>query len=104
MLGGVKQSGVRAIISKGWAGLGGGDGAAAPPQDPNIYFIGDCPHDWLFQHVSAVCHHGGAGTLSAGLRCGRPTIVVPFFGDQFFWGAMVYRVGFFFLLRGVRYR
>ncbi|KAJ3037692.1 hypothetical protein HDV00_001414 [Rhizophlyctis rosea] len=92
VLEGVRQAGVRAIISKGWAGLGASDGAVAPPQDPNIYFIGDCPHDWLFQHVAAVCHHGGAGTLSAGLRCGKPTIVVPFFGDQFFWGAMVYRM------------
>lgn len=34
--------------------------------------------------VSAVCHHGGAGTTAAGLRAGKPTIIVPFFGDQFF--------------------
>ncbi|CAM4955396.1 unnamed protein product [Rotaria socialis] len=59
----------------------------------NIYGIGNCPHDWLFQHVSAVCHHGGAGTTAAGLRAGKPTIVVPFFGDQFFWGAMINKSG-----------
>ncbi|KAI8821048.1 uncharacterized protein EV422DRAFT_50699 [Fimicolochytrium jonesii] len=95
----VKLANVRAIISKGWMGMGdGGAGIAKtvgtedPPPDPNVFFIGDCPHDWLFKHVAAVCHHGGAGTLSAGLRYGRPTIVVPFFGDQFFWGAMVYRM------------
>ncbi|KAI8821802.1 uncharacterized protein EV422DRAFT_527053 [Fimicolochytrium jonesii] len=90
ILEGVKLSGVRAIISKGWAGLGKGSDATS--QDKQTFFIGDCPHDWLFKHVSAVCHHGGAGTLSAGLRCGKPTIVVPFFGDQFFWGAMVHRM------------
>jgi sterol 3beta-glucosyltransferase len=43
--------------------------------------------------VAAVCHHGGAGTTAAGLRAGKPTIVVPFFGDQFFWGAMISKSG-----------
>ncbi|CAF3575484.1 unnamed protein product, partial [Rotaria socialis] len=56
---------------------------------PNIFPCGDCPHDWLFQHVDGVCHHGGAGTTAAGLRAGLPTIIVPFFGDQFFWGEIV---------------
>jgi sterol 3beta-glucosyltransferase len=44
----------------------------------------DCSHEWLFadNRVAAVCHHGGAGTTSCGLRHGRPTIIVPFFGDQ----------------------
>ncbi|UJR27650.1 hypothetical protein I4U23_008931 [Adineta vaga] len=59
----------------------------------NIFKIGNCPHDWLFQHVSAVCHHGGAGTTAAGLRAGKPTIIVPFFGDQFFWGSMISKSG-----------
>ena len=45
---------------------------------------GNVPHDWLFAEgrVSAVCHHGGAGTTAIGLKNGVPTIVVPFFGDQ----------------------
>ena len=43
--------------------------------------------------VAAVCHHGGAGTTAAGLRAGKPTIVVPFFGDQFFWGSMINKSG-----------
>ena len=38
-------------------------------------------------------HHGGAGTTAAGLRYGKPTLVCPFFGDQFFWGEMVSRSG-----------
>ncbi|KAI8820297.1 uncharacterized protein EV422DRAFT_532330 [Fimicolochytrium jonesii] len=91
----VQQAGVRAIISKGWMNMGGGESGAKsgiPDLGDKVLFIGDCPHDWLFQHVAAVVHHGGAGTLSAGLRCGKPTVVVPFFGDQFFWGAMVYRM------------
>lgn len=70
----VNAAGVRVIISKGWSNLCGN-------QSKNVYFIGDCPHEWLFQHVAAVVHHGGAGTTACGLRNARPTIIVPFFGE-----------------------
>jgi hypothetical protein len=29
------------------------------------------------------------GTTAAGIRYGKPTVIVPFFGDQFFWGQRV---------------
>lgn len=51
------------------------------------------PHDWLFNHVRAVVHHGGAGTTAAGILAGRPTLVIPFGGDQPFWGARVRALG-----------
>ncbi|KAF2091987.1 glycosyltransferase family 1 protein [Saccharata proteae CBS 121410] len=79
----VKEAGVRALVSKGWGGIGGGD------TPDNIYLLDNTPHDWLFPKVSAVVHHGGAGTTAMGLKCGKPTMIVPFFGDQPFWGAMV---------------
>ncbi|KAJ3469694.1 hypothetical protein MRS44_003759 [Fusarium solani] len=85
----VKIANVRAIVSQGWGTIGGGDDDA--PED--IYLIGNCPHDWLFQRVSAVVHHGGAGTTAAGIAAGLPTVVVPFFGDQPFWGQMIARAG-----------
>ncbi|KAK0385361.1 hypothetical protein NLU13_7837 [Sarocladium strictum] len=84
----VRKVGVRAIISKGWSKLG-----QNIDSDPNVFFLGDCPHEWLFQKVSAVIHHGGAGTTACGLLSGRPTAVVPFFGDQQFWGDMVAEAG-----------
>jgi hypothetical protein len=40
----VIAAGVRATVSKGWSNLGG-------TNNNNFYFIGDCPHEWLFQHV-----------------------------------------------------
>ncbi|KAI2737066.1 CAZyme family GT1 [Penicillium roqueforti] len=83
----VKNSGQRALISKGWGNLG------ADEVPDNILMIGNCPHDWLFGQVSCVIHHGGAGTTAAGLALGRPTIIVPFFGDQQFWGNIVARAG-----------
>jgi UDP:flavonoid glycosyltransferase YjiC (YdhE family) len=85
----VEKSGQRALISKGWGGMGA-DELGKPD---NVFMLGNCPHDWLFKQVSAVVHHGGAGTTAAGITAGRPTLVVPFFGDQPFWGAMVHRAG-----------
>ena len=38
-------------------------------------------------------HHGGAGTTAAGLRYGRPTLAIPFAGDQSFWANQVFRSG-----------
>lgn len=84
----VKIAGVRAIISRGWSGVGN---KCDVPED--IYLIDNCPHDWLFKHVSVVVHHGGAGTTAAGIAAGRATIIVPFFGDQPFWGQMIARSG-----------
>jgi len=81
------KAGVRGIVSDGWAHLGG---EVTPP---NVFLIGDAPHDWLFARCRAVCHHGGAGTTAAGLRAGLPTVVVPFFGDQFFWGRVIADAG-----------
>lgn len=84
----VEKTGVRALVSKGWGGLG--DEGNTPD---NIYMLENTPHDWLFPRVSAVVHHGGAGTTAIGLKCGKPTMIVPFFGDQPFWGAMVAKAG-----------
>ncbi|KAF7777854.1 CAZyme family GT1 [Agaricus bisporus var. burnettii] len=83
------NAGVRALVSAGWGGLGGID------IPPHIFILESVPHDWLFdnERVSAVVHHGGAGTTAIGLAKGRPTVVVPFFGDQRFWGRMVHRTG-----------
>ena len=85
----VKKTGQRALVSKGWGGFGA-DELGIPE---GVFMLGNVPHDWLFQHVSCVVHHGGAGTTAAGIALSKPTVVVPFFGDQPFWGAMVARAG-----------
>jgi hypothetical protein len=83
----VKNLGIRALVSKGWGGIGGDE----VPE--GVHLLGNVPHDWLFPKMSAVVHHGGAGTTAISIATGKPTVVVPFFGDQGFWGAMVARAG-----------
>jgi hypothetical protein len=98
VLGAIKTAGVRAIILQGWGQLGHGLNlpgviGSPNPQDADIFFLPSCPHQWLFPRVSCVVHHGGAGTTAAGLAAGKPAVIVPFFGDQPFWGNMIYRCG-----------
>lgn len=59
----------------------------------NIFPIDYVPHDWLYKHVKVAIHHGGAGTTSASLHAGIPTITLPLAIDQFFWGERVYKIG-----------
>lgn len=87
VVGGIRQAGVRAIVATGWGGLGHIDAR----QD--IHVIESAPHAALFARVSAVVHHGGAGTTAAGLCAGRPTLVCPQSVDQPFWGRRVWRLG-----------
>ncbi|KAL8370376.1 hypothetical protein RB595_000650 [Gaeumannomyces hyphopodioides] len=81
----VKLAGVRALVSKGWGGLGNEN------IPDGIFMLENTPHDWLFPRVKACVIHGGAGTTAIALKCGLPTMVVPFFGDQHFWGSMLER-------------
>lgn len=117
----VRQSGVSAILSKGWSERlaakrdqrGASTGEVATSRDLNsglgfdaeisssdqIFRVESVPHDWLFPLIDAACHHGGAGTIGASLRAGLPTIVKPWFGDQFFWGQQVESLGVGSLVR-----
>ena len=83
----VSLSRQRAVLLGGWASLHEGDLPAS------IYAIESAPHDWLFPRMAAVVHHGGAGTTAAGLRAGIPSVVIPFFADQPYWGWRIHALG-----------
>ncbi len=59
----------------------------------NIFPIAYVPHDWLYKRVKVAIHHGGAGTTSASLHAGIPTITMPLAIDQFFWGERIQKLG-----------
>ncbi|CAK1366767.1 unnamed protein product [Cercospora beticola] len=91
----VVKADVRCILSKGWSDRFDKADSTRPPLElPScIHQIRAAPHDWLFKQVDAVVHHGGAGTTGASLRVGVPTIIKPFFGDQFFFATRVEDLG-----------
>lgn len=101
----VLKADVRCVLSKGWSDRLESKSSADPetksntekkPEPvlpPEIFQIKSAPHDWLFAQMDAAAHHGGSGTTGASLRAGIPTIVRPFFGDQFFFGMRVEDLG-----------
>jgi UDP:flavonoid glycosyltransferase YjiC (YdhE family) len=83
----LRRAGKRGILATGWMPV--------VPQDlpENVLVLDEIPHDWLFPRVSAVVHHGGAGTTAAAMRAGSPAVVVPFYADQPFWATRVAALG-----------
>ncbi len=79
-----ERVGVRAVVQV--AGLRGSP-------HPRLLCVGDEPHDALFPRVRAVVHHGGAGTTGTVVRAGVPSVVVPHFADQFYWGRRLHLLG-----------
>jgi sterol 3beta-glucosyltransferase len=77
----------RAIMLTGWNGLKKID------LPSSVFMIDSVPFAWLFPKMAAVIHHGGAGTTHYGIRAGVPSIIVPFFADQPFWGKRVKELG-----------
>jgi sterol 3beta-glucosyltransferase len=83
----LEKTGQRGLLASGWGGLKMLD------LPDSVFMLDQAPHDWLFPRMSAVVHHGGAGTTAAGLRAGKPTVTVPFIADQPFWGRVVHELG-----------
>lgn len=83
----LELTGQRGVLLTGWGGL---TRLSAPP---NVFFVDNVPHAWLFPRMAAVVHHGGAGTTSAGLRAGVPSIIIPGGGDQNAWADLVVKLG-----------
>ena len=88
ILGALAKTGERAILASGWGGLGN-----EHPLPDHVFLTESVPHHWLLPQMAAIVHHGGAGTTGAALSAGVPNIVVPHFGDQYFWGRRVAELG-----------
>jgi len=78
--------GKKIIIQSGWAGL-----TIERPR-PEMLRVEKVSHDQLFRYGSLVIHHGGAGTTASVLHAGIPHVVIPHFGDQWFFASEVKRL------------
>jgi UDP:flavonoid glycosyltransferase YjiC (YdhE family) len=83
----LRQSGQRGILHTGWAKLGASD------LPDSVFALDYAPYAWLFPRMAAVIHHGGSGTTGLALRSGMPSLVIPFTGDQPFWGKRTHDLG-----------
>ena len=83
----LEHAGRRGVLVTGWGGISN----SVLPE--TVFAVDEVPHNWLFECVEAAVHHGGAGTTAESLRAGIPTVVVPFFADQPFWGRRMAELG-----------
>ncbi|MEV6348138.1 glycosyltransferase [Actinoplanes sp. NPDC051851] len=75
----------RYVVARGWA--------APRPESPRCLVVDEVNHQALFPRVSAVVHHGGAGTTTAAALAGVPQVILPQGGDQPYWGSRVEALG-----------
>lgn len=92
------RTGRRAVLLESWRGLaeialGEAGGEVDRAGGPQIFFVRSLPYDWILPQVTAFVHHGGAGAVSAAVRAGVPSIVVPSICDQRFWARRLHALG-----------
>lgn len=83
-----RRCGLKVLVTTGWGGL---DISRTASDD--VLIRESVAHDHVLPRATAAIHHGGAGTVHAVARAGIPSIVVPFIGDQPFWGNVLHRRG-----------
>jgi sterol 3beta-glucosyltransferase len=81
-----KEKKISLIIGKGWS-------TTNIKSSKNVFVTGEVPYDFLLRYVKLMVHHGGAGTVSSCVHAGIPMLIIPFFGDQFFWGKQIQDLG-----------
>jgi UDP:flavonoid glycosyltransferase YjiC (YdhE family) len=80
------QLGERALVCGGL-----GDFSNVPYAE-HVKVVGTMNYTQIFPTCRAVVHHGGAGTVAAGLRAGVPTLILWAAPDRQMWGALTKRL------------
>lgn len=75
------QLGERALIGAGWTDFGNA------PQYDHVKVVGALNYAEVFPACRAIVHHGGSGTTNAGLRSGRPSMILWMLPDQACWAS-----------------
>ena len=66
--------------------------AATVSVDGPVIRVSEASYDWLFPQAACVIHHGGCGTLSAVMRAGIPSILLPQIPPQELFGRLLAQV------------
>ena len=80
------QLGERALVCSGSTDFG------KVPDGEHVKVVGVVNYATIFPACRAVVHHGGAGTLAAGLRAGVPQLILWTLPDQPFFAAQLKRL------------
>jgi UDP:flavonoid glycosyltransferase YjiC (YdhE family) len=80
------ELGERALICSGATDF------SSATHSEHIKVVGAVNHAAIFPACRAVVHHGGAGTTSAGMRAGVPTLILWIAFDQPIWATAVKRL------------
>jgi sterol 3beta-glucosyltransferase len=83
-----RRCGLNVLAVTGWGGID----LPGATRD-GVLVRGSVAHGLVLPRAAAAIHHGGAGTVHAVARAGVPSVVVPFIGDQPFWGQVLHRQG-----------
>ncbi|MES1192164.1 MAG: glycosyltransferase [Steroidobacter sp.] len=82
-----RSLGRRAVVHKGWSDI-------QPIDDGrDCLFVGTISHEKLFPRMTAIVHHGGAGTTMAAVRSGVRQVIVPHAYDQFYLAQRIQQLG-----------
>jgi UDP:flavonoid glycosyltransferase YjiC (YdhE family) len=82
-----EQLGQRALVGAGWSDFGD------VPQNEHVKVVSAVNFAAVFGACRAIVHHGGAGTLAAGLRAGVPQLILWTWPDQSLRGVAAKRLG-----------
>lgn len=87
------EAGFYCVLARGWSGRSTKNDKKVEDHvkldQEHIFEVDSVPHTWLFPQMDVCVHHGGCGTTGASLGAGCPTVIKPFFGDQYFYGNRV---------------
>ncbi|EON32420.1 UDP-glucuronosyltransferase like transferase [Gordonia terrae C-6] len=85
-----QRLGIRLLVSGGWSGFMSSESTSgAMISGDAVHVVGHVDHDTVLPRCRAAVHHGGAGSVAAGLRAGLPTLVTWVGADQPIWGRAV---------------
>jgi UDP:flavonoid glycosyltransferase YjiC (YdhE family) len=62
------------------------------PHSEHVKLVSSMNYAAIFPACRAVVHHGGAGSVAAGLRAGVPTLILWAAADRQMWGAIIKRL------------